>query len=59
MRKPKEDTGCGLYSDGLTAIEIENDSIRLVKWNRDPVGANPDRQVYKEKPLSVLLGEIK
>jgi UDP-2,3-diacylglucosamine pyrophosphatase LpxH len=26
-------SGCGLYSDGLTAIEIEGDTIRLVKWN--------------------------
>jgi len=25
-------TGCGLYSDGITAIEIESDAIRLVKW---------------------------
>lgn len=28
-------TGCGLYTDGLTAIEIEDDEIRLVKWNRE------------------------
>jgi UDP-2,3-diacylglucosamine pyrophosphatase LpxH len=28
-------TGCGVYSDGLTTIEIENDFIRLAKWNRD------------------------
>jgi len=26
-------TGCGLYTDGITSIEIENDDIRLVKWN--------------------------
>ena len=27
-------TGCGLYENGLTALEIENDIIRLVKWSR-------------------------
>ena len=52
-------TGCGLYSDGLTAIEIEADAIRLVKWNRDPVQDKPDREIYKEDSLSALLDEIK
>ncbi|MDX1613445.1 MAG: metallophosphoesterase family protein [Candidatus Promineifilaceae bacterium] len=26
-------SGCGLYSDGITALEIEEDIIRLVKWD--------------------------
>ncbi len=26
-------TGCGLYTDGITLIEILNDEISLVKWN--------------------------
>ncbi|MEN8193339.1 MAG: metallophosphoesterase [Bacteroidota bacterium] len=26
-------TGCGLYTDGITSIEIDSDNIRLVKWN--------------------------
>ncbi|MFC2084962.1 metallophosphoesterase [Bacteroidota bacterium] len=26
-------TGCGSYTDGITAIEIHNDIIRLVKWS--------------------------
>ena len=28
--------GCGLYRDGITALEIENDQIRLVKWHKKP-----------------------
>jgi len=27
-------TGCALFTDGVTTIEIENDEIRLVKWHR-------------------------
>ena len=30
-------TGCGLYTDGITAIEIEDDEIRLVKWNKEGI----------------------
>lgn len=34
-------SGCGIYSDGMTALEIDGDEIRLVKWDthegrRDP-----------------------
>lgn len=27
-------SGCGLYSNGITCIEIEGETIRLVKWNK-------------------------
>jgi UDP-2,3-diacylglucosamine pyrophosphatase LpxH len=27
-------TGCGLYSDGMTSIEIDDDEMRLVKWSK-------------------------
>ena len=30
-------SGCGLYTDGLTAIEIEENEIRLVKWTKEGV----------------------
>lgn len=30
-------TGCGLYTDGITAIEIDNGKISLVKWHKNPV----------------------
>ena len=29
-------TGCGVFTDGMTAIEIVNDRIKLVKWHRKP-----------------------
>lgn len=31
-------TGCGLYSNGITLIEIDDDVIKLVKWHRKPEG---------------------
>lgn len=29
-------SGCGIYENGITAIEINNDLIKLVKWDLDP-----------------------
>jgi len=34
-------TGCALYTDGITAIEIGNDQIRLVEWNRKAKKTEP------------------
>jgi hypothetical protein len=51
-------TGCGLYSDGLTGIEIESDAIRLVKWNRESTQNVQDRQVYQEARLSDILAKV-
>jgi UDP-2,3-diacylglucosamine pyrophosphatase LpxH len=47
--------GCGLYTDGITALEIEDDAIRLVRWSR--VGLNP-REVLQEDSLKRLLLKI-
>ncbi len=33
-------SGCGLFSDGITNLEIDGDQIRLVKWHRQPLGAS-------------------
>lgn len=27
-------TGCALYTDGITAIEVDDDTIKLAKWHR-------------------------
>ncbi len=35
-------SGCALYTDGLTAIEITGDVIRLVKWSRNAVQDAPE-----------------
>lgn len=43
-REPKPcyfNTGCALYTDGITAIEIANDQIRLVRWNRKAKKTEP------------------
>lgn len=50
-------TGCGVYSDGLTALEISDDQIRLVKWDRD-AAHDPAYQVYDEDRLSSILQKV-
>jgi hypothetical protein len=50
-------TGCCCFSDGdMTAIEIEGDSIRLVKWKQQE-GA-PVRVILEQSPLSYIFDEI-
>ncbi len=44
-------TGCGLYCDGVTGIEIADDEIRLAKWHRDPK-ADPRYEIYEKGNLS-------
>jgi len=48
-------TGCGLYEDGITGIEIENDMIKLVKWNR---GQCPPPEIYQKGTLSAYISQI-
>lgn len=45
-------SGCGLYTEGLTNLEIENRKIRLVKWTRKN-GAQDRRKIYLETDLEV------
>lgn len=52
--KPKPcyfNSGCGLYSDGITVIEIDGNFVRLVKWHRHPTGGQNSR-VFDEGELS-------
>jgi len=44
-------TGCALYSDGLTMIEIENDTIKLVKWHRT-LKNKKQFDIYEQASLS-------
>lgn len=46
-------TGCALYPDGITAIEIENDMIKLIKWDKDL-----KRNEYRTGNLSTFIGKI-
>jgi predicted phosphodiesterase len=49
--------GCGLYTDGITTIEIADDKIKLVKWDRDDEGA-PRFQVYNEGDLTDFVKQV-
>ncbi|MFQ5632282.1 MAG: metallophosphoesterase [bacterium] len=52
-------TGCGLYSDGITVMEIENDTIRLVKWCRKKTaGGKRVDPPYGEGNLSDFVGRL-
>ena len=50
-------TGCCCYNDGdITGIEIENGSMRLIKWhNKNGVA---DRIILEEKSLSDLINDL-
>ena len=47
-------TGCGLYSDGITGIEIADGYMNLVKWNRDGF-EGPKYEVYHTRKLDEIL----
>ena len=58
LSRPGEDpvpcyfnSGCGLFSDGITNLEIDGDQIRLVKWHRQPLGGK-EWVVFDEGKLS-------
>lgn len=51
-------TGCGVYSDGLTALEICEDQIRLVKWSRHSIPDGKDYECYQEDKFSKLIQKI-
>ncbi len=46
-------TGCGLYSNGITALEIADNKIKLVKWS-----VFGDVEVYVEDGLSEIVDKI-
>jgi UDP-2,3-diacylglucosamine pyrophosphatase LpxH len=51
-------TGCALYTSGITALEIEDDEIRLVKWHRD-VAQDPRFVVYNRGKISVFVDQVR
>ena len=50
-------TGCGIFHDGITAVEIANDKIRLVKWRREPISTV--LEVFQEGTLSQFVAAVK
>ncbi len=67
-------SGCGVYSNGLTGIEIDQGAIRLVKWEitdtycdgetPDTIKRHPElgyfiaRRIYQESNLAGVLDQI-
>jgi UDP-2,3-diacylglucosamine pyrophosphatase LpxH len=53
-------TGCGLFKNGITNIEIEGDKIRLIKWKKNKSLPLERRRkiLWKEKSLSEIRGRI-
>ncbi len=51
-------SGCALYTDGITSLEIENGNIRLVKWNRDATPAKQREILQPEngQPQPIVVG---
>jgi len=47
-------SGCGLYTDGITTIEIVDDEIKLVKWHRDTTKV-PRFKVYEKGRLGEIV----
>jgi len=57
MKPTYFNSGCCCFSDGdITGIEIENGSIRLIKWTS--VDHHPQRCVLEEKDLKELTDEL-
>ncbi|UCG25771.1 MAG: metallophosphoesterase family protein [Chloroflexota bacterium] len=49
-------SGCGLFDDGITNLEIAGDQIRLVKWHRQPE-EDEKREVFGRGKLSDFVRE--
>ena len=49
-------TGCGLYPDGLTMLEIDNGLIRLVKWDTKKTDL-ARRIVYESRKVTEIIAE--
>jgi len=50
-------TGCALYTDGITVIEITNDQIKLVKWHNDST-KHPPFEEYESGSLSAYSKDV-
>jgi UDP-2,3-diacylglucosamine pyrophosphatase LpxH len=51
-------TGCGIYDDGITALEMEGNFIRLVKWHRNLSPKQEPREVFQEGEWGVFAEEV-
>jgi UDP-2,3-diacylglucosamine pyrophosphatase LpxH len=51
-------SGCALYSSGITALEIEDDEIRLVKWHRDATEV-PRFVIYNRGKVGEFVDQVR
>lgn len=51
-------TGCALYTDGITVIEIESNMIKLVKWHRKVRRGHDMFSIYRQGNLSEIINEL-
>ena len=51
-------SGCCLYNDGITALELADDAIRLVKWDKGATG-EVQRQIYQRGALDDILARVR
>jgi UDP-2,3-diacylglucosamine pyrophosphatase LpxH len=50
-------TGCALYPGGAIAIEIADNTVKLVKWHKEPKGGSPFK-VYHEADLKEVISKV-
>jgi hypothetical protein len=50
-------TGCGLFTTGITCVEIEKDEIRLVKWHNNKKKESM-YEIYERGSLHEFYGQI-
>lgn len=50
-------TGCALYTDGITVIEIANNMMKLVKWHRK-VRDGDASIIYRQEKLSDIVSQL-
>ncbi len=51
-------SGCGLFTTGITCLEIEDDEIRLVKWHKEKK-EEPFYEIYERGKLSEFTRQMK
>ncbi|MBM3187612.1 MAG: hypothetical protein FJZ90_02700 [Chloroflexi bacterium] len=51
-------SGCCLYTDGITALELADGEIRLVKWDKEASG-EVQRHVYHSSTLDDVLARVR
>jgi hypothetical protein len=49
--------GCGLYTDGITVLEVADGEVRLIKWHKD-TRRHPPFDIYGKGSLNAFVKAI-